>query len=100
MEALFGLIETMLICGTLFGVAFLVVLSLAEQGARCSEVRHGGLAACAYVLCPVDIMPEAVMGFFGLFDDAGWWRGLASRRRNRRWLLRGWRPNGTVRDCD
>ncbi len=34
MEALFGLIETMLICGTLFGVAFLVVLSLPQSKAR------------------------------------------------------------------
>ncbi len=82
MEALFGLIETMLICGTLFGVAFLVVLSLPQSKARdVLKYGMGALAACAYVLCPVDIMPEAVMGFFGLFDDAGVaWAGLKAAK--------------------
>lgn len=75
MESVFGVIQTMLICGTLLGVAFFVLLSMPQSQLRAfllPIVGWGVAIFCGiYCISPVDIVPEALLGPFGLVDDLG-----------------------------
>jgi uncharacterized membrane protein YkvA (DUF1232 family) len=69
-----GLMKLVLGLGTLVILALLIMLSLPQS----QLPRVFGQAAnwmlagfCAlYALSPIDILPEALLGPFGLFDDA------------------------------
>jgi uncharacterized membrane protein YkvA (DUF1232 family) len=71
---MFSLLETMMHCGTMIVLAFLVLLALPQCKLRnvCLETS-GWLAAalCAhYVVCPIDLIPDCLPGI-GWVDDAG-----------------------------
>jgi uncharacterized membrane protein YkvA (DUF1232 family) len=70
MESFMSFLSTILVCMTLLGLTFIIVLSLPQS--RMREVVKKGLMAIAcaiYVLSPIDLMPELVLGPFGLIDD-------------------------------
>lgn len=73
MSSLFELIKWMLGCGTLLTIAFVVLLSLPKSELRKFLMPIVGWAMAifcgAYVISPVDGVPEAVLGPFGLVDD-------------------------------
>ena len=75
MQSVFGIIQTMLICGTLLGVTFFVLLSMPQSQLRAfllPIVGWGVAIFCGiYCISPVDIVPEALLGPFGLVDDLG-----------------------------
>lgn len=61
-----------MVCMTVFGLAFMVVLAMPQS--RMRDVMKKVLFAMAcvvYILSPIDFMPEALLGPFGLIDDAG-----------------------------
>lgn len=75
MQSLFSIIQTMLLCGTLLAATFAVLLSLPNSKLRdflmpivgwCMAIFCG-----VYCISPIDIVPEAVLGPFGLIDDLG-----------------------------
>ena len=67
------LLELMVVVGGLIVAIFLVLLSLPQCKLRdllMPFVAWGFVALCAvYAISPVDILPEIVLGPFGLFDD-------------------------------
>ncbi len=69
------LLEVMVIVGGLIVVTFMVLLALPQCKIRdmlMPFVAWGFVALCAaYAISPVDVLPEIVLGPFGLFDDAG-----------------------------
>ncbi len=69
------LLRLMVMVGGLIVVTFLVLLSLPNCKLReflLPFVKIAIVALCgAYILSPVDIMPEIVMGPFGMVDDLG-----------------------------
>jgi len=75
MQSLFSIIQTMLLCGTLLAVAFVVLLSLPQS--KLQEFLMPIIGWCVAIFCgvycisPIDIVPEAVLGPFGLIDDLG-----------------------------
>lgn len=72
---MFQAIQTLIQCGTLLTVAFLVLLAMPQSKLReflMPVIGWGFALFCgAYVLMPVDIIPEILAGPFGLIDDAG-----------------------------
>lgn len=68
-------IKTLIHCGSLLAVAFLVLLAWPQSKLReflMPIVGWGFALFCgAYVLMPVDAIPEILAGPFGLIDDAG-----------------------------
>ena len=70
---MFELLNTLVTMGTLVVITFLVLLALPQCRLReivMPFVKIGIVALCgAYVLSPIDIMPEIVMGPFGCVDD-------------------------------
>jgi|SRR5208337_3674298 uncharacterized membrane protein YkvA (DUF1232 family) len=75
MGSFFGMIQTLLLCGTVLTVAFVVLLSLPQCKLReflLPIIGWGIAILCAiYCISPVDILPEAFLGPFGLIDDVG-----------------------------
>ena len=72
MSEFFGFLSTFLWCGTILGLAFMVVLAMPQS--RMRDVMKKVLLAVAcgiYVLSPIDLMPEALLGPFGFIDDIG-----------------------------
>jgi uncharacterized membrane protein YkvA (DUF1232 family) len=69
------LLRLLVIVGGLIIITFMVLLALPQCKLRqiCLPfVAFGFAALCAaYAISPVDFMPEAIMGPFGLFDDLG-----------------------------
>lgn len=69
------LLEVMVIVAALVVITFMVLLSLPQCRLRdmlMPFVAWGFVALCAaYAISPVDILPEVVLGPFGLFDDLG-----------------------------
>jgi uncharacterized membrane protein YkvA (DUF1232 family) len=67
------LLKWILGLGTLLILALLIMLSLPQSQLPkvCGQASKWLLAAlCAiYALSPVDILPEAILGPFGIFDD-------------------------------
>ena len=75
METLLKTMQLALGCGTLLLVAFLILLALPNSRLRAvvmPVVSWLMVIACGcYVVSPVDGMPEALFGPFGLIDDIG-----------------------------
>lgn len=75
MQSLFGLMQTIVLCGTVLVVAFFGLLSLPQSKLRAFLLPIVGWSVailCAvYCISPVDIVPEALLGPFGLVDDLG-----------------------------
>jgi uncharacterized membrane protein YkvA (DUF1232 family) len=72
---MFQLIQTLIYVGGGLLLALMVCMSLPQSKLR--EVLMPIIGWCfalfcgAYVFSPVDIVPEALLGPFGLIDDAG-----------------------------
>ena len=75
MQSFFGAIQTVVLCGTLLAVAFVVLLALPKSELRSFLMPIVGWAMAIfcglYAISPVDIVPEALLGPFGLVDDVG-----------------------------
>lgn len=69
------LFRVLVICGSLIVITFLVLLALPQ--CRLREMLSPFLAwafvalCAAYTLSPVDVLPEILLGPFGLVDDLG-----------------------------
>ena len=75
MSSFFGTIQLMLFCGTLLAVAFGVLLSMPNSKLREFLMPIVGWSVAIfcgiYCISPIDIVPEALLGPFGLIDDIG-----------------------------
>ena len=75
METVFKTMQLALGCGTLLLLAFLVLLALPNSRLRAvvmPVVSWLMVIACGfYVVSPLDVIPEAMFGPFGLVDDIG-----------------------------
>lgn len=75
MQDVMTTIQLLVICGTLLGLAFFVLLSMPQSQLRAfllPIVGWGVAIFCGiYCISPVDIVPEALLGPFGLIDDVG-----------------------------
>ena len=75
MQSIFGIIQTLLICGTLLCLAFFVLLSMPQSQLRAFLLPIAGWGVAifcgVYCISPVDIVPEALLGPVGLVDDLG-----------------------------
>jgi uncharacterized membrane protein YkvA (DUF1232 family) len=73
--AMFDLLRLIVMMGGLVMITFLVLLALPQCRLReivMPFVKIAFVALCgAYVLSPVDAMPEIVLGPFGMVDDLG-----------------------------
>lgn len=71
---MFETIRTLILCGTLLAVAFLVLVSLPQSRLRdlLMPFVGWGVAALsvAYVIMPIDVLPD-VIPVVGWFDDLG-----------------------------
>ena len=97
MGEFFHFLSTGLYCLTVFAIASVVALSLPQSKLRTilrEFLSWGAVVLCAlYVVAPVDFLPEAALGPFGLLDDAGvayaaWLKlqeGLKLRRERLEW---------------
>ncbi len=65
----------MFVCGTILAATFAILLSLPESKLRDFLMPIIGWCVAIfcgiYCLSPIDIVPEAVLGPFGLIDDLG-----------------------------
>jgi uncharacterized membrane protein YkvA (DUF1232 family) len=75
MTSILGTIQTLVLCGTGLAVAFVVLLSLPQSKLRAFLLPIVGWAVAIfcgiYCISPIDIVPEALLGPFGLVDDVG-----------------------------
>ena len=75
MQSLLGMIQLLLLCGTVLTLAFVVLLSLPKSELRTFLMPIVGWAMAIfcgiYAISPVDVVPEVVLGPFGLIDDIG-----------------------------
>ena len=75
MQSLLFMISTMLVCGTILAATFAVLLSLPKSKLRDFLMPVIGWIVAIfcgiYCISPIDIVPEAVLGPFGLIDDLG-----------------------------
>jgi uncharacterized membrane protein YkvA (DUF1232 family) len=72
MSEFFGFLSTFLMCGTILTIAFMIVLSLPKSHMRDVMKKVLFAVGCVfYIVSPIDLMPEALLGPFGLIDDAG-----------------------------
>ncbi len=75
MQSLFGIIQLMFVCGTILAATFAVLLSLPQS--RLRDFLMPIIGWCVAIFCgiycisPIDIVPEALLGPFGLIDDLG-----------------------------
>ena len=75
MQNMFATIQLLVLCATVLGIAFAVLLSLPNSQLRAfflPIVGWGVAIFCGiYCISPIDIIPEALFGPFGLVDDLG-----------------------------
>ena len=73
MNAVFNVMVVSVICGTVLLGVFMICLSMPQSRLRAILLQLTGwlvAAFCAaYCISPVDILPEALLGPFGLPDD-------------------------------
>lgn len=73
MDGLFSTLRFLFGCGTVLVVATILLAHLPKSPLRTLLVQICGWATAAlcgaYVLSPVDVLPEALLGPFGLPDD-------------------------------
>ena len=72
MSSITHLLEVAVACATALGVALIVALSMPQSAMR-DVVKNAVLTliCIAYVLCPIDPLPEIVLGPVGFVDDLG-----------------------------
>ncbi len=72
---MFEIIKLMMLCGTGIVIAFVVLLAMPKSELRSVLMPIVGWAMAIfcgfYAISPIDILPEAVLGPFGLIDDIG-----------------------------
>ena len=72
---MFEMIKLMMLCGTVVVIAFVVLLAMPKSELRSVLMPIVGWAMAIfcgfYAISPIDILPEAVLGPFGLIDDIG-----------------------------
>ena len=83
MSEILTFLLVLLVCGSLLMLTFLVLLALPQSKLRAVVMPIVGWTVaifCAiYCISPIDIVPEAVLGPFGLIDDlAAFSTGIAS----------------------
>lgn len=75
MESFFQMLQTLMFCLTLLGIAWVVALSLPKSRLRTvlTEITSWAFLLFTILYCasPLDLVPEAALGPFGLLDDAG-----------------------------
>ena len=75
MSTFFGFAAVIAVCGSSLALALMILVSLPQSPLRAALVQiFGWLFAgfCViYFVSPVDILPEAFLGPFGMFDDIG-----------------------------
>ena len=73
MAEAFSVIKLLIACGAILALAFLVLLSMPQSQLKSflMPIVGGAMAIFCGVYCisPIDIVPEAVLGPFGLVDD-------------------------------
>lgn len=73
MDSFFGFMKFLVGCGTLLAIGFVVVAHLPNSPLRTLLVQLGGWATAAicgaYVVSPIDVVPEAIFGPFGILED-------------------------------
>jgi uncharacterized membrane protein YkvA (DUF1232 family) len=73
MDSLFSTIRFLFGCGTILVLALIALAHLPKSPLRSLLVQICGWAAAvicgAYVINPVDVAPEMILGPFGLVDD-------------------------------
>jgi uncharacterized membrane protein YkvA (DUF1232 family) len=83
MSDMIGLFKLMLILSFGLALAVLVVFSMPKSPLRDAILPYaklGVVVLCGiYCVSPVDILPEIVLGPFGLIDDLGsFWMGIST----------------------
>ena len=72
---MFEMLKLMMLCGMVVVVAFLVLLAMPKSELRSVMMPIVGWAMAVfsglYVLSPVDLVPEALLGPIGIVDDIG-----------------------------
>ena len=72
---MFEMMKLMMLCGTVVVIAFVVLLAMPKSELRSVLMPIVGWAMAIfcgfYAISPIDILPEAVLGPFGLIDDIG-----------------------------
>lgn len=75
MQGIYATIQTLFMCGTILAVVFVVLLSLPQSQLRAFLLPIVGWCIAIfcgiYCISPVDILPEVLLGPFGLIDDIG-----------------------------
>lgn len=75
MSEVFGVIKLVILCGSVLLLALMILVSMPRSKTRDVLVQVVGWAFAffcgAYVVSPLDVLPEAFLGPLGLFDDAG-----------------------------
>ena len=71
----FGMLTALAVCGTILAGAMMILINMPHSPLRDLLVQIVGwlfAVFCAiYVISPIDILPEAFLGPFGLVDDLG-----------------------------
>lgn len=71
MGSFFGAVQTLFICGTVLMLAFLWAVNQPASPARDLAMKALTIAGCLlYVISPIDVLPEVILGPLGLLDDA------------------------------
>ena len=72
---MFEMIKLLMLCGTVVVIEFVVLLAMPKSELRSVLMPIVGWAMAIfcgfYAISPIDILPEAVLGPFGLMDDIG-----------------------------
>jgi len=75
MQTIMGTIQVLVFCGTAIAIAFAVLLSMPKSKLRGFLLPIFGWVVAIfcgiYAISPIDIVPEAMLGPFGLIDDVG-----------------------------
>ena len=75
MQSLYGIIQTMLMCGTILAICFVVLLAMPQCKLR--EFLMPIVGWCVAIFCgfycisPIDVFPEVVFGPLGYIEDIG-----------------------------
>ncbi len=73
MSSFFQMIEVLAVCGVVLLLTLMVLVNLPQSPLRALLIQIFGWTFAAfcgvYVLSPMDVLPEAVMGPFGIPDD-------------------------------